>query len=180
MKPFLKRFIHGAEFITATLLAVMFITFLLQIFSRYILLTPFGWTLELCLILWVWIVFLGCAFVVRERDHVTFDILYLASPPKVRQVFALISCAAIALSMVWSFLPTWDYIDWMKMRKTTTVKNPFTGAKIPLNMIFSIYAVFMVSVAIYYIWKFVHVLRNGAHPHDTPHDAPLIDEDKPS
>ena len=37
---------------------------------------PFGWTLELCLILWVWLVFFGCAFVVRQRDQVTFDVLY--------------------------------------------------------------------------------------------------------
>jgi hypothetical protein len=36
----------------------------------------YGWTLELCLALWVWIVFWGAAFVVRERDHVTFDVIY--------------------------------------------------------------------------------------------------------
>ena len=48
-----------SNFIIASMLAVLFFTFLLQIFSRYILRSPYGWTLELCLILWVWIVFLG-------------------------------------------------------------------------------------------------------------------------
>jgi C4-dicarboxylate transporter DctQ subunit len=38
--------------------------------------TRYGWTLEFCLLLWVWMIFAGCAFVVRDEDHVTFDVLY--------------------------------------------------------------------------------------------------------
>lgn len=155
-----KWFTRGTEFIAAAMLAAMFITFLLQIFSRYVLLTPFGWTLELCLILWVWIVFFGNAFLVRERDHVTFDIFYLAAPRGIRRVLALTAAGAIILGMAWSFLPTWDYIDWMKIRKTTTVKNPFTGVKIPMRTIFSIYAVFMIAIIIRYAWRFGNVLRD--------------------
>ncbi len=161
MKPVQKWFIRGTEFIAASMLAAMFLTFLAQIFSRYILLTPFGWTLELCLLLWVWIVFFGCAFLVRERDHVAFDIFYLAAPRRLQRILALISCAAIVIGTAWVFLPTWDYIDWMKIRKTTTVRNPFTGVKIPLRTVFSIYAVFMAALMVRYVWRFVVVLRNG-------------------
>ncbi len=170
MKDFRNWFTRGTEFISATMLAAVFLTFLLQIFSRYVLLTPFGWTLELCLILWVWIVFFGCAFQVRERDHVTFDIFYLAAPRKVRQVLALVTCASIIVGMGWALLPTWDYIDWMKIRKTTTVENPFTGTKIPMRTIFSIYAIFMVAIIIRYSWRFADILRNG--PPDRDHEIP--------
>ncbi len=161
MKAIGKWFTHGAEFIAATLLAAMFFTFLLQVFSRYVLLTPFGWTLELCLILWVWIVFFGCSFLVREKDHVTFDVLYQAVPPRPRQVLALIACASIVIGTCVALLPTWDYIDWMKIRKTTTVENPLTGAKIPMRTIFSIYAVFMLALIARYGWRFVAILRSG-------------------
>jgi C4-dicarboxylate transporter DctQ subunit len=41
------------------------------------------------------------------------------------------------------------------------VRNPFTGNKIPLRDVFSIYAVFMIAVAVRYAWLFVVVLRNG-------------------
>jgi C4-dicarboxylate transporter DctQ subunit len=152
---------RGAEFITATMLAAMFLTFLLQIFARYVLLTPFGWTLELCLILWVWIVFFGCAFVVRHKDHVTFDIFYNAAPERRRRVLALVICFALILGLGWSLLPTWDYIDWMKIRKTTTVRNPLSGDKIPLRTIFSVYALFMVAVMARYAWRAFVVLRRG-------------------
>ena len=173
-----KWFTHGAEFIAAAMLAAMFMTFLIQIFSRYVLQTPFGWTLEFCLILWVWIVFFGNSFIVRERDHITFDIFYLAAPRRIRQILALISAAAIVVAMVWSFLPTWDYIDWMKIRKTSTVENPFSGSKIPLRTIFSIYAVFMISVILRYSWRFITVLRNG--PPDTDHEIPGHEAEPPA
>ncbi len=162
MKTLKTWFLRSTEFIAATLLAAMFVTFLLQIFSRYVLQTPFGWTLELCLILWVWIVFFGCAFLVREKDHVTFDVLYLATPRRVRKVLALIAAAAITIGMLWSFLPTWDYIDFLKIRKTATVRLPITGDKIPMRTIFSVYGLFMLVVAARYGWRFVDILRHGA------------------
>ncbi len=177
MAMVLKWFTRGAEFIAAAMLAAMFATFLLQIFSRYVLLTPFGWTLEFCLILWVWIVFFGCAFMVRERDHVTFDIFYLAAPRRVRQTLALLAAAAIIIGMGWALLPTWDYIDWMKIRKTTTVENPFTGKKIPMRTIFSIYAIFMVAIIVRYAWRFVDIARSG--PPDEDHEIPGHEPDPP-
>lgn len=158
---------RGTEFIAAAMLAAMFLTFVLQIFSRYVLLEPFGWTLELCLTLWVWIVFWGNAFIVRERDHVSFDILYLALPRRPRQILALISAAAIAIGLAWSFLPTWDYIDFLKIKKSATLK-------IPMRTIFSIYGLFLIVVALRYAWRFVDILRNG--PPDDAHVAHVGEE----
>jgi len=155
----LKRLRSLANFITATMLAVLFFTFLLQIFSRYILKAPFGWTLELCLILWLWIVFFGCSFAVRDLDHVKFDIFYYATPKKVQLIFSIISAIGVIVIMGYSFLPTIDYIDWMKMRKTTTVK--IFNNKIPLSYIFSVYGIFLLSVIIQYIWKLINLLKSG-------------------
>ena len=185
MQKALSWITRVTEFIAATMLAAMFLTFLIQIGSRYssrlapsipieslsaamARIEPRGWTLELCLILWVWIVFFGNAFIVRERDHVTFDIFYLAAPRRLRQVLALISAAAIVVAMLWAFLPTWDYIDWMKMRKTTTVRLPITGDKIPMRTILSVYAIFMIALIVRYAWRFVTVLRHG--PPDADHE----------
>ncbi|MCG7519524.1 MULTISPECIES: TRAP transporter small permease [Ruegeria] len=160
MKGFIKGFSRLTEAIAGGMLAAIFLIFLLQILLRYFF-TPAGWTLELIGILWVWVIFFSCAFIVRERDHVKFDIIYLSVPMRVRQVFAMLAAAAIVVGMLYSFLPTWDYIDWMKIRKTSTVRNPFSGEKIPLRTVFSIYAVFMLVVAARYGWLFFDILRNG-------------------
>ena len=155
-----KWFSRGTEFVAAAMLAALFLTFVLQIFSRYVLVQPFGWTLEFCLTLWIWIVFWGNAFIVRDRDHVKFDILYLSLPSRPRQILALISAATIAIGLALSFLPTWDYIDFLKIKKSATLK-------VPMRTIFSIYGVFLVVVALRYAWRFFHVLRNG--PPDEDH-----------
>jgi C4-dicarboxylate transporter DctQ subunit len=160
MTPLTKWFSRGTEFFAAAMLATMFLTFVLQIFSRYVLQTPFGWTLELCLTLWIWIVFFGNAFIVRERDHVTFDIFYLAAPRRVRQILALISAGAIIVGMAWAFLPTLDWIDWLKIKKSATLK-------IPLRTVYSIYGVFMLVIILKYGWRFIEVIRKG--PPDQAH-----------
>lgn len=145
----------GAEGIAAALLAALFVTFLLQIFSRYVMAAPFGWTLELCLTLWIWLVFFGNAFVVRERDHVTFDILYLMVPDGPRKVFAMVGALVIAGMLAWSILPTWDWIDFLRIKKSATLK-------IPMRTVYSIYALFLGVVVLRYLWMVVDVFRNGA------------------
>lgn len=160
MQSLIKTFSRLAEAIAGGMLAAIFVTFLLQIVLRYFF-TPAGWTLELIGILWVWVIFFSCAFIVHDQHHVKFDIIYLSSPYKIRRIFALLSALAIIIGMLYSFLPTWDYIDWMKIRKTSTVRNPFTGSKIPLRDVFSIYAVFMLAVVGRYAWQFFDVIKNG-------------------
>lgn len=163
---FEKRFNQITKIIAATLLAALFITFLLQIFSRYVLNSPFGWTLELCRILWVWIVFFCCAFLVQEKDHVKFNLIYSASSNRSKFIMSIISCLAIILILGWALLPTFDYIDWMKMRKTSTVRIPITGEKIRLSYIFSIYGIFMISVIIFYLWKLKNLIHRGPEDQD--------------
>ena len=160
MEKKFKGFSRLTEAIAGGMLAAIFGIFLLQIVLRYFF-TPAGWTLELIGILWVWVIFFSCAFVVRESDHVRFDIIYLSVSRRTRMIFALISAAALVVGMLYTLLPTWDYIEWMKIRKTTTVRNPFTGNKIPMRDVFSIYAVFIVAVATRYAWMFFQISKNG-------------------
>ncbi len=178
MKTLFRWVSRISDAIAATLLAVIFFTFLLQIGSRYTpriirnlgleetfptlaAVQPLGWTLELIAILWVWVIFFSCTFVVREWDHVKFDIIYLAVSRRMRRIFAVISAAAIVAGMLYAFLPTLDYIDWMKIRKTSTVRNPFTGSKIPMRTVFSVYGAFMIVVAARYAWLAIDTFRNG-------------------
>ncbi|MDC1399328.1 TRAP transporter small permease subunit [Yoonia sp.] len=178
MRRFFNLLPRIAEGISAFLLATIFVTFLLQIGSRYLpkiisglgltdalpllaSVEPLGWTLELIGILWVWVIFFSCAFVVREFDHVKFDIIYLNASRRMRTIFAIISAISIVAGMIYAFLPTWDYIDFMRLRGTSTVRNPFTGAKIPMRTVFSVYALFMIAVGVRYAWQAIDVWRNG-------------------
>lgn len=153
---------RAAEAAVAAMLAALFATFLLQIFSRYVLERPFGWTLELCLALWVWIVFFGCAFVVRDRDHVTFDILYLSVPPGPRRVFAAASALAVGVALLASLLPTWDWIDFLKRKRSASLG-------VPMRTIYAVYAVFLVAVAARAFRRVARIVRG--RPADEAHEV---------
>lgn len=178
MKRLATIFARLTEGVAALMMAAMFATFLIQIAVRYVagsewfiarlghLVDPvhFGWTLEFCLVMWLWIVFWGNAFVVRDQDHVTFDILYAMTPDKPRRIMATVSALAVGIALAVSFWPTWDYIDFLKIKKSATLK-------IPMRTIFSIYAVFLIAIVLRSLWTVVSVWRHGAPIH-----GPLDDE----
>ena len=173
---------HAAEAIAAALMAAMFLTFIVQIVVRYTARVPaiaerapvldpsrYGWTLELCLALWVWLVFFGCAFVVRERDHVTFGILHDAVSPRARRAFAVAAGLALALALLWSIEPTWDKFRILRLKRTATLSGLF-GEWIRMRDIYVIYIVFLGAVGLRYLWLVWSALRYGApKPAAEPH-----------
>ena len=176
MKKTLNVVSRAAESIAATMMAAMFATFILQVTIRYTarlewlkeavpLLDPsrYGWTLEFCLALWVWIVFFGCASIVRQRDHVTFDILYLAVPNRIRKIFALLACAIIAGSLLWSVLPTWEKLSILRLKQTATLKQ-LVGDWVRMRDVYSIYFFFLIVVSLRYLWRAFQVFRHGVDP----------------
>ena len=65
-----------AENVIVALIAIMFISFLLQIAFRYLLNRPLGWTDEVTVLCWVWLVLWGAAFILSDKDEIRFDIVY--------------------------------------------------------------------------------------------------------
>ena len=70
----------------------MFAAFIVQIVFRYLFNFPIGWTSELSVITWLWLVLWGAAFVVREKDEIRFDYLF-----SIYVIFAV----AIIVRYVW-------------------------------------------------------------------------------
>lgn len=164
---------HFAQAVAAAMMAAMFLTFMLQIVVRYSarlewladrfpILNPslYGWTLEFCLLLWIWLVFWGNAFVVRDRDHVTFDILFVTVRPAVRRWFIIISGISICTALVVSIEPTWAKFYILRLKKTATLSTIF-GDWIRMRDIYSIYIFFLVAVALRYAWAVYRAVRFG-------------------
>lgn len=140
------------------LLAVMFLSFMLQIISRYVFNNPIGWTLELCLTMWLWLVFWTSAFCLDDRDHVRFDMLYLMANRRLRRIFALVTAVAIAGGILAALPATLDYITFYKIKKSATLR-------IRLDIVFSVYAIFAVAIIARYglrAWS----LARGRDPDD--------------
>jgi len=64
-----------AEDVLAGLLGVMFCAFVVQIVFRYFFNLPTGWTTELTVVTWLWMVLWGAAFVVKESEEIRIDLV---------------------------------------------------------------------------------------------------------
>jgi len=178
MKTLSKWFTRGAEFIAAMSLAAIFITFLLQIVFRYVpFLEPIGWSVVLISLLWVFVIFFGSSFIVQEKDHVTFDVLYLAVPRNVRKVLALITAVLMVAAMLYSLPAVWETVfanRLMELKKIQTIRVPFTGGKIPIKWLFAPFVMMMIVVTIRYLWRIYTVIRFG--PPETEMEALISSE----
>ena len=134
-----------AENALALMLAVMFAAFILQIAFRYLFGLGTGWTNELSLVMWIWLVLWGAAFVIREEEEIRLDLVYGAVGPGLRR--AMLFLAAIALIFLYGYsLPAVaDYVAFMKVEKTASLKIRF-------DWLFSIYVVFVVAILVRYLW----------------------------
>ena len=73
----------------------MFLAFILQVVFRYLLNLPIGWTNEISVVLWLWLVLWGAAFVLREDEEIRFDLIYGAVGPRARRAMFLVSAGAL-------------------------------------------------------------------------------------
>ncbi|MDE3121455.1 MAG: TRAP transporter small permease subunit [Paracoccaceae bacterium] len=160
-----------AENVAVGMLAAIFVTFLLQIFARYVLTFSIGWTQELITTLWLWLVFWAGAFCLDDRDHIKFDSLYLAVGPGKRRVFAILSAVAVVGGLLYSAPDTWSFISFYMIQRSAVME-------IPLGYVFSIFGVFLAMMVIRYTIRAIALLRGGSPDAVLPgHDALIEGEE---
>jgi C4-dicarboxylate transporter, DctQ subunit len=127
-----------AENVIVALIAIMFVSFLLQIAFRYLLNRPLGWTDEVTVLCWVWLVLWGAAFILSDKDEIRFDIVYGLVPERARRAFTVISSLALVVLFVVSLPASWNYVLFMKREKSAYLGMPF-------DYLYSIYLIFSVA-----------------------------------
>jgi len=130
-----------AENLLAAMLATMFVVFIIQIVFRYLLNLPIGWTHEISVMMWLWMVLFGTAFVVRDSEEIRFDILYSAAGPQTRRIMVLVSSLSLVVLFSISLPAVIDYIAFMKVEKTAYLKIRF-------DYLYSIYGIFAVAMIV--------------------------------
>lgn len=148
-----------AENVAVLMLATLFAAFLIQIVFRYLLNFPIGWTHEISVILWLWLVLWGAAFVLTEREEIRFDLVHAAAGRGLRRIMAFVSALVVVVVYVGSLPAMVDYVSFMKVERTAYMKLPF-------SWVYSIYLVFAVAAIVRYLWLGFSALR-GDRPDDT-------------
>lgn len=128
-----------AEAVAVALLAVIFIAFIVQIALRYLFNWPVGWTTELSLAAWLWLVLWGAAFVLKDEDEIRIDLLAERASRRTRRVIGAIGALSLIVLFGMSLPASWAYVSFMKVEKSS-----YLGIR--MDVMYSIYLVFAVAV----------------------------------
>lgn len=148
MKSTIEWIRCGAEAVVALLLGAMFVAFIIQIVFRYVFNFPIGWSSELSVVTWLYMVLIGSAFWLREHETIRFDLVSNALGSFGRRIVgALVSGAAVVLYAM-SFPAAWQYVTFMKVESTDFMK-------IRLDILYSVFLLFAAATIIRYAWRFL-------------------------
>ena len=145
-----------AENVAAAMLAVMFAAFIIQIVFRYFFNFPVGWAAELSVVMWLWLVLWGAAFVLSDEEEIRCDLLSASVGRRARIIMGILSGVALVVLYGASLPATYSYVTFMKVEKASYLK-------VRMDWLFSIYLLFLLAILARYLWKLSYLLR-GREP----------------
>ncbi|MGE3349346.1 MAG: TRAP transporter small permease [Ramlibacter sp.] len=133
-------FLHRcAEAVAVLLLSAIFVSFMVQIVMRYVFNSPVGWTTELSLACWLWLVLWGAAFVLKDDEEIRIDFIADRGGRTWRRVVGAIGAVSVIVLFGMSLPASWSYVTFMKVEKSSYLN-------IRMDWLYSIYIVFAVAV----------------------------------
>ena len=142
----------AADYVGGFLYLILFGVFVIQVIARFFFDQPLPWSDELAVILYIWVILWAAAFMVPEREHVVFDLVYHAAPPKVQRVMRILAHLMIGGLAAWGLPASWSYIRFMEREGTPVLGWPFLWVFLP-------FALLLVSLIVKGIWSIVKILR---------------------
>ena len=142
----LKALKTGVELIGVFWFLVMFGAFIIQVFTRYVLNAPLGWTTEVSLIAYLWFAFWGAGLMASEKDHVRFDMIYQVVSNRAKRALSLIAMTVLAGVFIYSLPANVDFVHFMAEDVTWVLEIRF-------DLVFAVFIIFMVGFAARCLWR---------------------------
>ena len=144
-----------AENVVAGLLGIMFVAFIIQIVFRYFFNFPIGWSSELSVVTWLYMVLIGSAFWLKETEEVRFDLISSNLGTRGRRVIGFIVAIAAVVLFGMALPATLSYVAFMKVESSSYLK-------VRLDILYSVYAVFAFAIIVRYLWAIICLIRGEA------------------
>ena len=125
----------AADLIGGTLFLTLFIVFVIQVTARFGFNRPMAWTDEAAVILYVWVILWSAAFVVPEREHVAFDLIWNSVNLPTRKVMRVAGNLLIGGVALYGIPATWDYVHFMKRESSPVLGISFMFVFLPFVLL---------------------------------------------
>ena len=120
-----------ANVIGGGLFLTLFAVFVIQITARFGFNKPIAWTDEAAVILYIWAILWAAAFIVPEREHVMFDLVWNSVGRPVRKLMRIAGNLLVGGLALTSVPATWDYVRFMAREGTPVLNLPFMWVFLP-------------------------------------------------
>jgi TRAP-type C4-dicarboxylate transport system permease small subunit len=141
-----------ADLIGGTLFLTLFIVFVIQVTARFGFNRPMAWTDEAAVILYVWVILWSAAFVVPEKEHVAFDLIWNSVNLRTRKVMRVAGNLLIGGAALYGIPATWDYVHFMKRES-----SPVLG--ISFMLVFLPFVLLLVALVVRSAWAIWNAFR---------------------
>jgi len=142
-----------ADLIGGTLFLTLFIVFVIQVTARFGFNRPMAWTDEAAVILYVWVILWSAAFVVPEKEHVAFDLIWNSVNLRTRKVMRVAGNLLIGGVALYGIPATWDYVHFMKRES-----SPVLG--ISFMLVFLPFVLLLVALVVRSAWAIWNAFRD--------------------
>jgi TRAP-type C4-dicarboxylate transport system permease small subunit len=130
-----------AEWTISAMFACVFLVFVYKIVMRYAAGNAVAWADEVCVILFIWIIFCANAFLVSDRRQITFDLVYRWLSPQARRVSRIVRLILVGGLFLWSLPAVVDYTLFLWRERTPVLS-------LRLDVVYACFALFVVAIIV--------------------------------
>ena len=134
-----------AAAVSALLIAAVLLAVLVGVARRYLFGAPLVWIDELTVVMFIWAIFWTAAFVVPLREHVAFDLVFNALPPRGRRALQAFSCALVGTALVAALPGIVNFLQFLWRERTPALQWR-------LDYVYAIFAVFIAAAALRFLY----------------------------
>jgi len=138
-EPFRQRLAQawraGTQTISGLLFLALFGVFIVQISARFGFNKPLPWTDEAAVILYLWVILWTAAWVVPEREHVVFDLLWNRASRRSRQAMRIVGNLLVGGLAAVALPASWDYVHFMGREGSPVLGVSFMWIYLPFVML---------------------------------------------
>jgi len=148
--------VHGfkaaANAIGGALFLALFGVFIVQIGARFGFNQPLPWTDEAAVILYIWVILWAAAFIVPEREHVAFDLVWNSVGRRTRQVMQVAGNLLVGGLALVGLPASWDYVHFMAREGTPVLDVPLMWVYLPFVLL-------MAALVVRSVWGIRNAIR---------------------
>ena len=141
MHTVLSALRRGVDVIGVMAFTAVFVAINFQVFMRYVMDRPVGWSEEFPTIAFSIAVLWSAAFMLKAADHITFTLVVDLLPPWVRRLVSVLAHAVIAALFAAALPAVLDFALYMKVLSSPILR-------IRYDFVFSFFALFTGMIAL--------------------------------